>query len=212
MEFGDAEVPNAPIVLTIDLDDGAQVIRKICVAYHRKVETTERSGFLDEEKQCYPPWQKNVTHWSHEADGSSQLHGWDSYRELYESMQEMLFEISFEGRILFVSATSKSILGYAPSELIGKRLFQFIRPEEILKFHSSLEAINLDKASVLESRFRTADGHYKWCRISAFTVMRQGKKVEARGFLFDIAEMRTTQQTAEENRARLNQLFEHMNE
>lgn len=172
VEYGNPEVRHAHASLSVDLNDGGHIIGTISVACAGGTEPTGPTVFLDEEKSLLTLLaQRLVEHTFREKEKLSPFQEWNAYRELYDSLHEVLFEVSTDGRIVFASTASKEMLGYDPSELIDKPLSQFIHPEDIPKLYSSLETINLEAASVLEFRLHTSNGLYKWCRSSAFTVM-----------------------------------------
>ena len=53
------------------------------------------------------------------------------FRALVENMHDLVWEIDEYGRYSYVSARSQHLLGYAPQELIGRSLFEIIRPDEV---------------------------------------------------------------------------------
>ena len=55
----------------------------------------------------------------------------ERFRLLVENSQDLVAEVSREGVILYVSPHVRTVLGYAPGELIGTRVFDHIHPEDL---------------------------------------------------------------------------------
>jgi PAS domain S-box-containing protein len=53
------------------------------------------------------------------------------YNRLINSLDDLLWESDTEERIVFISSNCKKILGYPPDEIIGKKINDFMHPEEI---------------------------------------------------------------------------------
>jgi PAS domain-containing protein len=51
--------------------------------------------------------------------------------ELLDLLPDAVCVVDSEGRLLFVSASFEHILGYAPSEVIGRRIFELIHPDDV---------------------------------------------------------------------------------
>jgi PAS domain S-box-containing protein len=54
----------------------------------------------------------------------------ERFRSLAESTSDWIWETDAEGRYTFVSPNVEGLLGYGPQEIIGRRPFQFMPPEE----------------------------------------------------------------------------------
>ena len=56
----------------------------------------------------------------------------ERYSNLINNISDMIGEASLEGKITYVSPQVYDIMGYQPSELIGKNSFNYIHPEDTL--------------------------------------------------------------------------------
>ncbi|MHA2038466.1 MAG: PAS domain S-box protein [Promethearchaeota archaeon] len=57
----------------------------------------------------------------------------EKYRNLVINLTDIILEIDLTGTVTYVSPQCYDIIGYQPSELIGKQAFQFIHPEDVPK-------------------------------------------------------------------------------
>lgn len=89
------------------------------------------------------------------------------YRLLTENASDMLAEHALDGSFSFVTPASVSIVGYAPEELVGRTIYDFIDPEQ-------LEFIQKEHQRIMDSsdpvqvtyRFKHKDGFYIWLESS----------------------------------------------
>jgi len=91
------------------------------------------------------------------------------FKTLVENTLDVITIIDGSGQILYESRSVQRILGYSPSELIGKNIFDYIHPEDIQSVADSLgnmrvidytpEIIGLEKE--IETRIRHRDGTWK---------------------------------------------------
>ena len=207
MSYGDPKAKDSHVLLSVGLKHEEQLMGVIYVAYSDEMNASTADTFLDEEKAMLTLLaQRLVDHTLRKQDTLSLLYEWTAYRELYNSMHEVLFEISTDGLILFMSAAVKEMLGYDPSELLDTQLSLYIHPEDVLRVYDSFRSLDLDNPSILEFRCLTSDARFKWCRASVFTVLQQGEKSGIRGLLSDIDELKSAQISLQHNKERLDQL------
>jgi PAS domain S-box-containing protein len=86
----------------------------------------------------------------------------ERFRLLVENSQDLVAEVSREGVILYVSPHVRAVLGYAPRDLNGTRVFEHIHPDD--------SAMVREKFASLEGsatpRFRHQDGSWRWLETS----------------------------------------------
>ena len=89
------------------------------------------------------------------------------YRLLTENASDMLAEHELDGSFSFVTPASISIVGYAPEELIGHSIYDFVDPEK-LKYIQGEHAKILDSKDAIPVtyQFRHKEGHYIWLESS----------------------------------------------
>jgi len=90
----------------------------------------------------------------------------DRHSLITENSSDMISRNSFDGTYLYVTPSSKQLLGYTPEELIGKNAFDLMHPEDKEKVdeaHKVLHESSKNNETVTVSyRKKTKSGNYKW--------------------------------------------------
>ena len=81
---------------------------------------------------------------------------------LWRNSQDLLVVIDTAGVFLAVNPVVTAILGWAPEELVGRPLFDFIHPDDLALTAGALAHATLDALPVVENRYRHKDGTYRW--------------------------------------------------
>lgn len=93
------------------------------------------------------------------------------YRILAENVADVVGTGSVDGRITWVSESVHDLLGWAPTELVGKDFADFIHPDDRTAVEEARREFTLGKASAYDARMRTADGDWRWIRVRARPVL-----------------------------------------
>jgi PAS domain S-box-containing protein len=86
------------------------------------------------------------------------------YRLLAENAIDLITRHTAEGVFLYTSPASSPLLGYAPSELVGRSIYEFLHPDEletIKQCHAKL--LQHHDAMTITPRIRHQTGQYVWC-------------------------------------------------
>ena len=85
------------------------------------------------------------------------------FRSLTENAMDIVTVLNVDGTVRYESPSIKRMLGYEPEELIGRNVFDFVHPDDVLKVKSVFEVlIGLAGSSrVLELRFLHKDGSWR---------------------------------------------------
>jgi len=102
-----------------------------------------------------------------EALSESETH----FRLLAENASDMITRINIKGQMFYVSPACQTILGYAPEELIGRRSFEMIHPEDLPMIKDVLRQSPENHAYTVAYRARRKDGSFVWLETSARAVM-----------------------------------------
>ncbi len=91
------------------------------------------------------------------------------FRALVENSSDAISLMDARGKILYASASSAKVLGYAPEELTGRRAFDLIHPDDLGQAVGGFQQALAAPCSPvqLEMRARRADG--RWCWIETTT-------------------------------------------
>lgn len=116
-------------------------------------------------------------------------------RRILDSMQDTYYRADAEGRLVRISPSVQTLLGYVPDELLGQRLADFYAdPEGRAAFLATLQAGG-GKVTGYEAQMRHKDGHVVWVLTNAQYVLdAQGRVVGVEGTTRDISERKIAQQ------------------
>jgi diguanylate cyclase (GGDEF)-like protein/PAS domain S-box-containing protein len=78
------------------------------------------------------------------------------HRLITENAGDMVSYIDAQGNYAYVSPSHEEIFGYAPHELIGRPLFEFLHPEDLAQQQTS------KRSGLLKLRARRKDGSWSW--------------------------------------------------
>lgn len=110
------------------------------------------------------------------------------YRALVENITEVIFTLNDNDLITYVSPAIKNLTGYAPSDLLGKRLQDFIYTEDIVPFEKGLEKTRHGSVGPFEIRLMTMHSSVRWVQISGKTLAGKPTGAGFHGVIADIHE------------------------
>jgi PAS domain S-box-containing protein len=124
----------------------------------------------------------------------------EKYRLLVENSRDMIFTIDANEQYAYVSPSVTNILGYNPTELIGRQFLSLVHPEDrhLITEETRLSFLPGYKNSTdTEYRIRHASGEWRWVLTRGTRVIdNNGSFVYFMGISRDITEQK---QTAEKN-------------
>ncbi|MCK9580220.1 MAG: PAS domain S-box protein [Methanoregula sp.] len=88
------------------------------------------------------------------------------YRALVENITEVIFTLNDLNLITYVSPAIRNLTGYAPSDLIGKRLHEFIYTEDTVPFEKGLDNARKGLNGPFEVRLMTMHSSVRWIQVS----------------------------------------------
>ncbi|MCZ7529969.1 MAG: PAS domain S-box protein [Acidimicrobiia bacterium] len=94
----------------------------------------------------------------------------ERFRSLVRNASDVISIVDADGTITYTTASTEDMLGYSADDLLGRRIFDFIDPEEI-DTARELFARRIDdggQGSGTEYRIRRADG--TWCAVESIAV------------------------------------------
>jgi PAS domain S-box-containing protein len=87
----------------------------------------------------------------------------EKFRRITENMQDVVSEFDDMGRMRYASPSYRKILGYDPSEMIGKCSFSRFHPDDVDSLLAAFrESIESGSPATVELRYRHALGHQIW--------------------------------------------------
>lgn len=116
---------------------------------------------------CYTHWisvQRDITERKHTEAALRRSE--ERFRSLIENALDIITILGADGVIHYGSPSVERVLGYHPSELIGRNFFEYIHPEDLancLNITNVIQAPELTRP--IEFRCRHQDG--SWCSLEA---------------------------------------------
>ena len=103
----------------------------------------------------------------------------EKYRMIVEKSNDVLFTFNIAGEFSYISPSVKNVLGYNPSDLIGRSLISLVHPEEVLQIQQAIQR-NIKEGSQTpggnEIRLRHASSEWRWHNASGNAVYDAGGK------------------------------------
>ncbi|MBU4471560.1 MAG: response regulator [Desulfobacteraceae bacterium] len=112
----------------------------------------------------------------------------EKYRDLVENINDILFSVDLDGVLTYISPVAEPLLGYTPSEVVGKMFSGFICPEDLPSVLDRFKAALSGTVEAAEYRIVLKSGESKWMRSASRAISKGGKVVGMRGALVDISE------------------------
>ncbi|MDP8933096.1 MAG: PAS domain S-box protein, partial [Cyanobacteriota bacterium] len=135
----------------------------------------------------------------------------DRYRLMAENSTDMITRHDPKGVFVYVSPASRALLGYEPSELIGRVPNDYFHPDDletIAKAHWKVLALPV--TYTVSYRIRRKDGEYIWFETTSRTITdpQTGEVQEIIGISRDISVRKQTEQELRESEAAIKALYQ----
>ncbi len=171
VNFANREV--GKILLIRDISDYKEAITDLCkhriqledLVQERTLELTEMNTQLLKEiqerknKEIQLRTQENLLH----AAVASLRESEERYRTLAENAFDLICESSEKGIYLYVSPNFNEVLGYEPEELLGRKIYEFLHPDEFhgisQTFNQAIKNMNTGQST---HRFLHKNGEWLW--------------------------------------------------
>ncbi len=131
-------------------------------------------------------------------------------RAVIDLSGDLLSRTDADGRYLYASPSFAQVLGYAPDELIRRRLRDFAHPDDVERFDAGSREVRETGSGEVEYRVRRADGSYVWVHVLLRARRDEhGRLVEIVRAARDITERRQQETRLLEATERFERAFEH---
>jgi two-component system sensor histidine kinase/response regulator len=133
------------------------------------------------------------------------------YRVVVDSLKEVVFRTSADGRWTFLNPAWTEITGFTVEDTLGRLVFDFIHERDRGPSEDGFHALiaGADGFSQHEARYRTRDGQYRWFSVSArVEAGADGRVIGLTGSLVDITERRHATARLRENLDFVDAIFE----
>jgi two-component system, cell cycle sensor histidine kinase and response regulator CckA len=133
----------------------------------------------------------------------------ERYRLLVETANEGIWTMDADHRTVYVNQAMADMLGYASSEIIGKRVEEFFFPEDMSFHQERMEQRHGGEDEVYERRFKRRDGSQLWTLVAA-KALKDGQGCFSGSFAMftDITKWKRAEESLRESEARFRGYFE----
>ncbi len=132
------------------------------------------------------------------------------YRQIVESAQEGVWTIDEREKTNFVNKKMAEILGYAPEEMMGKGLYDFMDDAGRAYAIACMERRRRGSKENLDIRYLTKTGEEVWANISANPIIdEKGKYQGALAMVTDITQRKLDEDALKNSEANLRAIFEN---
>lgn len=101
-------------------------------ARRKTAQTVSEPGPEPQRRRSRPRKTPRRQHRAPAPGGAELIHGLEErYRSLEENAYDLIAEVTPDGRLLYVSPNHRTILGYDPSELLGRIAIDLIHPDDV---------------------------------------------------------------------------------
>ena len=118
----------------------------------------------------------------------------EKYRQLVENLNDIVYALDTEARIIYITPNIEQISGFSESEILGRKFTEFVYPEDLESRLGQFSKVLQGLQEASEYRFLTRDGEAVWVRTSARQIVSQGKVTGIQGVLVDITDLKETEQ------------------
>ncbi|MEE9913776.1 MAG: PAS domain S-box protein [Deltaproteobacteria bacterium] len=135
----------------------------------------------------------------------------EKYRLHFENVNDLIFSMDWDFRMLTISPSVERLLGYKPEELIGKTIWDLdiLTPTSLEKMASEMRRVlNGHRLEGILYGYRTKDGQKRYAEASAAPLYRGGSIVAFVCVSRDVTDRRQAEARLAENENKLKAIFD----
>jgi PAS domain S-box-containing protein/putative nucleotidyltransferase with HDIG domain len=121
------------------------------------------------------------------------------YRELVEEVSDVIFSMSANGVVTYVSPASAALSGYSPTEIVGQPYAAFIYPDDLSRVSKGFYDVLQGQEKPFEYRVLAKSGDPIWVRGFSKRFFEGGQVAGMRGVLTDISARKKADEERERN-------------
>jgi len=132
------------------------------------------------------------------------------YRHLLEGANVVVYTVDKDGLTTHVSPAIESLLGYSPSEVMGRSFTEFINEEDLQRSSKNLRRVLSGYTEKNEYRVWTKSGEIRWVHTSSRPLFREKRVIGVQGVLMDITERKKVEEALAEEHDLLQALIDNI--
>jgi len=130
------------------------------------------------------------------------------HRDLVENINDVVYAVDKDGTATYVSPVVESLIGYRPSEIVGRSFAEFMRQEDLPGAMENFLRVLSGDTTADEYRLRTKSGEMRWVRSSNRPIFDGNGVVGARGVLTDITQRKEVEEARRDSEERFRGIAE----
>lgn len=132
------------------------------------------------------------------------------FRALIEHNSNAITLLDEIGEVIYDSPAASGMLGYSPTEWIGKSVFQLVHPDDLPKIHNLFENLLKKKGSQSQAifRIRHKDNHWLWIDAIATNLLHEPNVKAIIVNYRDVTQIKQAEETLNEIEERFKQVWE----
>ena len=134
----------------------------------------------------------------------------ERYRDLVENIADVIYAVTGDGVATYVSPVVESLLGYRPSEIIGRSFAEFMYQEDLPRAMEAFLRVIAGEVTTNEYRLVTKSGQIRWVRASNRPILEGNSVVGVHGVLTDITERKQAEEALSQSEERYRTILEEV--
>ena len=134
------------------------------------------------------------------------------YRELVENIDQAIFALDNDGRIVYISPVIEDILRYKPEEMVGLPYVSFVHPDDLAVAEKQFQDAISGQWYPKEWRIFNKDGQIRWVQSHSKPSVRDGRVVSIQGILSDITERKQADAALRKSEKKYRDLFDNISD
>ena len=118
----------------------------------------------------------------------------ETYRNLVESINEVIYEVTADGMVKYISPAIERVLGYKPEEITGKKFFGLLHPDDRQDIIAKLSGLGNKNYLFHEYRIISKNNTVIWIRSFTSPIYDKGVLVGGTGSMTDITERKQSEE------------------
>ena len=128
------------------------------------------------------------------------------YKAFVETINDVIYSIDENGLMTYINPAIERILGYHPTEIIGKPFAGFVYEEDLPLMKRRIEEILTGDLRSSEYRLLHKNGDIRWIRVSSEPIYRDDRPSGLKGVLIDFTQRKQMEEALRESEEKFRNL------
>ncbi|MHA2272507.1 MAG: PAS domain S-box protein, partial [Candidatus Hodarchaeales archaeon] len=132
----------------------------------------------------------------------------ERFRDLVENIKDVVYILDSKGNLTYASPSIEALLGYAPSEIMGRPIDNSLHPEDKQRALEGMQAVLSGSSEPGEYRLISKSGDVHWVQTSSKPIFSEDNVIGLQGVMRDITERKQAERALRESEGRFRVLAE----